>query len=67
VRRREGELWIDSPDTDTHRLCGTCGELKELLEFYLDGKCNSGWPRRRRDCKTCFKAKRQQKKRRTKQ
>lgn len=48
-------LFVSSGDTETHRVCGTCGKLKPLTEFYKDGKSNLGKDRYRRDCKDCYK------------
>lgn len=42
-------------DTDTHRVCGTCGKLKPVEEFYKDGKDRHGRVRYRRDCRDCYK------------
>jgi hypothetical protein len=42
-------------DTETHRVCGTCGELKPVEDFYKDGKDNHGNIKYRRDCKECYK------------
>lgn len=50
--------YISDFDTDTHRACGTCGKLKELTEFYKDGKDSKGNIRYRRDCKDCYKKQR---------
>lgn len=47
--------YISEKDTDTHRVCGTCGELKPVSEFYKDGKDRKGNIRYRRDCKACYK------------
>lgn len=47
--------YISNNDTSTHRVCGTCGELKPLSEFYRDGKDADGEPKYRRDCKQCYK------------
>ena len=48
-------MFIASNDSDTHRTCGTCGKLKELEQFYKDGKDSHGRVRYRRDCKDCYK------------
>lgn len=48
------ELFLADRDTDTHRVCGTCGKVKPVSEFYKDGKLN-GKIRYRRDCKECYK------------
>lgn len=48
------ELFIGEQDTETHRVCGTCGELKPVEAFYKDGKRN-GKIRYRRDCRECYK------------
>lgn len=47
--------YIGDKDTETHRICGTCGELKPLQDFYKDGKDRKGNVRYRRDCKECYK------------
>lgn len=47
--------FIGTCDTDTHRVCGTCGELKPLECFYKDGKDKQGNTKYRRDCKLCYK------------
>lgn len=47
--------YIGDSDTETHRVCGTCRELKPVSEFYKDGKDNKGNVRYRRDCKDCYK------------
>lgn len=49
------ELFISERDTDTHRVCGTCGELKPVEMFYKDGKYSNGKTRYRRDCRECYK------------
>ena len=49
------DLFIASRDTDTHRVCGTCGELKPVECFYRDGKDHNGKIRYRRDCRDCYK------------
>ena len=49
------ELFISERDTETERVCGTCGELKAVTEFYKDGKDPTGKIRYRRDCKECYK------------
>lgn len=48
--------FIASQDTPTHRVCGTCGELKPLSDFYKDGEDAHGNIRYRRDCKQCYKS-----------
>lgn len=50
--------YIGEHDTDTHRVCGTCGLLKPVEEFYKDGKDRSGKTRYRRDCRECYKKQR---------
>ena len=50
--------YISDYDTDTERVCGTCGELKPLTAFYKDGKYSNGKDRYRRDCKDCYKMRR---------
>ena len=47
--------YIGNQDTDTHRVCGTCGELKPVSAFYKDGKYHNGNIRYRRDCRECYK------------
>ena len=47
--------YIGDKDTDTHRICGTCGELKPVEAFYKDGKDRDGKIRYRRDCRDCYK------------
>jgi len=49
------ELFIADNDTDTERVCGTCGEKKPVECFYRDGKDHTGKIRYRRDCKDCYK------------
>lgn len=49
-------MYVASKDTETHRVCGMCGELKPVEEFYKDGKNSNGNTRYRRDCKDCYKA-----------
>lgn len=48
-------MFVATQDSDTHRVCGTCGERKPVEEFYKDGKDSHGNPRYRRDCKDCYK------------
>lgn len=50
--------FIGARDTDTHRVCGTCGELKPVSDFYKDGTDSNGKVRYRRDCKDCYKKQR---------
>lgn len=50
--------FIGEHDTDTHRVCGTCGELKPVSAFYRDGKDSKGNVRYRRDCRECYKKQR---------
>jgi hypothetical protein len=50
------ELFIADKDTDTERVCGTCGERKPVECFYKDGKYPNGTTRYRRDCKECYKS-----------
>ena len=50
-----GTEYIGNRDTDTHRVCSACGELKPVEEFYKDGKDSHGNVRYRRDCKECYK------------
>ena len=47
--------FIGDKDTDTHRVCGTCGELKSVECFYKDGKDKNGKTKYRRDCRECYK------------
>lgn len=49
------DMFVSTNDTATHRVCGTCGELKPVTDFYRDGKDKDGNPRYRRDCKECYK------------
>ena len=49
------DMFVSTNDTATHRVCGTCGELKPVTDFYRDGKDKDGTPRYRRDCKECYK------------
>ena len=49
------ELFVADKDTNTHRVCGTCGELKPVEAFYKDGKDSHGNTRYRRDCRDCYK------------
>ena len=49
------DLFIAEQDTDTERVCGTCGKKKSVTEFYRDGKYSDGKTRYRRDCKSCYK------------
>lgn len=49
------DIFISNQDTDTHRVCGTCGKVKPLEAFYRDGKTVDGIERYRRDCKVCYK------------
>lgn len=50
-----GTEYVGNRDTDTHRVCSACGELKPLDDFYRDGKDSHGNVRYRRDCKECYK------------
>lgn len=50
------EMFVSDKDTETHRVCGTCGELRPVEDFYKDGKDNHGNIKYRRDCKECYKA-----------
>ena len=50
--------YIGVKDTDTHRVCSACGELKPVKEFYKDGLDSHGNVRYRRDCKECYKIQR---------
>lgn len=54
------DMLVSVEDTETHRVCGTCGCTKPLSEFYKDGKHKNGKPRYRRDCKDCYKVTRLQ-------
>jgi hypothetical protein len=49
------DMFVSDKDTETHRVCGTCGELKPVEDFYKDGKDNHGNIKYRRDCKECYK------------
>ena len=53
-----GADFIGVHDTDTHRVCGYCGELKPVEDFYKDGKNSKGQVRYRRDCRDCYKKQR---------
>lgn len=53
-----GTDFISVHDTDTHRVCGTCGQLKPVEMFYRDGKYSNGKTRYRRDCRECYKEQR---------
>ena len=50
------DMFVSDKDTETHRVCGTCNELKPVEDFYKDGKDNHGDIKYRRDCKECYKA-----------
>ena len=50
------DMFVATQDTDTHRVCGTCGKLKPIEDFYKDGKDKNGKTKYRRDCKDCYKA-----------
>ena len=50
------DMFVATQDTDTHRVCGTCGKLKPVEDFYKDGKDKNGKTKYRRDCKDCYKA-----------
>jgi len=51
------DMFVATNDTDTHRVCGTCGKLKPVEGFYKDGHDKkTGKPKYRRDCKECYKA-----------
>lgn len=47
--------YVSDGDTDTHRVCGMCGELKPLQDFYKDGTTRDGKTKYRRDCMACYK------------
>lgn len=49
------KFFVADRDTETHRVCGTCGKLKPLSDFYRDGKDKNGNIKYRRDCKECYK------------
>jgi hypothetical protein len=49
------DMFVSDKDTETHRVCGTCNELKPIEDFYKDGKDNHGNIKYRRDCKECYK------------
>ena len=49
------KFFVADRDTKTHRVCGTCGKLKPLSDFYKDGKDKNGNIKYRRDCKECYK------------
>lgn len=48
-------MFVSNKDTETHRVCGICCELKPLEDFYKDGKDSNGKVKYRRDCKDCYK------------
>lgn len=52
VTRRKKEI-----DTETHKACVSCSELKERSEFYRSAKSKDGF---RADCIPCMKAKNKQ-------
>lgn len=52
---QELEDLYDEEGNVTHKVCGQCGELKPISEFYKNGKGPSGKYRYRRDCKECYK------------
>lgn len=52
--------FLSDKDTATHRVCGTCNELKAVEEFYKDGKTPQGDIKYRRDCKECYRTTRLQ-------
>lgn len=54
------DLFEASKDSETHRVCGTCGESRPFEEYYKDGKDSKGNTRYRRDCKDCYKSTRWQ-------
>ena len=54
------DMFVSDKDTETHRVCGTCNELKPVEDFYKDGKDNHGNIKYRRDCKECYKKTRYQ-------
>ena len=47
--------YISDGDTETHHVCGCCGDLKPLSAFYKDGKTRDGKIKYRRDCIECYK------------
>ena len=47
--------YIGDKDTETTRVCGTCGKVKDVSDFYKDGKDSHGKTRYRRDCRECYK------------
>jgi hypothetical protein len=47
--------YLSDKDTATQRVCGTCGKLLPLSDFYKDGKTAEGDIKYRRDCKNCYK------------
>lgn len=50
--------YVGARDTDTHRVCGNCGELKPVEAFYKDGRYSNGKIHYRRDCRECYKRQR---------
>ena len=53
----ENELMdqYDEEGNIIYKVCGICGELKPISEFYKNGKGPSGKYRYRRDCKKCYR------------
>ena len=48
-------VFLADSDTETHRTCGICEELKPNSDFYKDGTYRDGTVKYRRDCKQCYK------------
>lgn len=46
---------ISTSEEVTTRECGTCGKVKDVSQFYKDGKDYEGKVRYRRDCKECYR------------
>lgn len=46
---------LDEEGNYIKKVCGICGELKPIEEFYKNGKGPSGKYRYRRDCKACYR------------
>ena len=47
--------FIGNKDTDTERVCGTCGKLLPVTDFFKDGKTPNGKIKYRRDCRECYR------------
>ncbi len=51
---KELEDQYDNEGNVTAKVCGVCGQLKPISEFYKNGRGPSGKYRYRRDCKKCY-------------